>query len=195
MTNGPLIIVSGPSGSGKTTVVERLLAEGTLPLRAAISATTRQPRGQEADGVNYHFWKRQRFDEEVAAGAFLEWAEVHGNRYGTLRREVDEPRKRGVGVFLVIDVQGAAKVRTQCADAVSVFIQTSSPEVLERRLRGRGTESEAAVRVRLANALEEMKRAGEYDFVVINDDLPTAVARLREIVAALFRKGEACSTS
>jgi guanylate kinase len=195
MTQGPLIIVSGPAGSGKTTVVEHLLAEGQLPLRVAISATTRAPRGQEVDGTSYYFWTPQRFEEEVAVGAFLEWAEVHGHRYGTLRREVETHRRNGVGVVLVIDVQGAAKVRAQCPDAVSVFIKTSSPEVLEQRLRGRGTESEASVRLRLANALEELKRVGEYNFVVLNDDLPSAVARLREIVAALFRKGEACSTS
>src|SRR5262245_65284168 len=136
---GPLIILSGPSGSGKSTIVRRLLASG-LPLRLAVSATTRREREGEQDGVHYHFWTRERFEQEAAAGAFLEWAEVFGNRYGTLRSEVEPYRLRGLGVLLEIDVQGAAAVREKCPDAVSVFLRASSLATYEQRLRDRRSE-------------------------------------------------------
>jgi guanylate kinase len=174
-------------------VVQRLLAEGGLPLRVSISATTRQPRAGEVDGVSYHFWTPEQFAAAESAGEFLEYAVVHGQRYGTLRREVDGPRDEGIGVILVIDVQGAAKVRPQCPDAVSVFVMTSSFEVLERRLRSRGTEDEATMARRLANAREELRRADEYDFRILNDELDTAVTSLRTIIAGLFHKGIPCS--
>jgi guanylate kinase len=193
MARGPLVILSGPSASGKSTVVQRLLAEGGLPLRAAVSATTRQQRPGEKDGTSYYFWTPEQFEAEERAGGFLEWAEVHGQRYGTLRREVEGPREQGLGVILVIDVQGAAKVRPLCPDAVSVFLMTSSPEVLERRLRRRGTEDEAAVERRLANAREELRRAHEYDYQILNDDLEGAVTALRALIVPLFNKGEPCS--
>jgi guanylate kinase len=182
MTEGPLIILSGPSGSGKSTVISRLLAPGDLPLRLSVSATTRPPRAGERDGVNYHFWTRDRFEEEVRANAFLEWAEVHGHCYGTLRREVEPYRRQGQGVILDIDVNGAAQVRRQCPDHVSVFLRTSSPEVYEQRLRTRGTESEAQVQRRLAAARRELACAGDYQYQIVNDDLDTAVAELRAVV-------------
>ena len=186
MSKGPLIILSGPSGCGKSTVTARLLARGDLPLRQSVSATTRPPRPGERDGVHYHFWARERFEREVAAGEFLEWAEVHGNYYGTPRREVGPFRERGVGVILVIDVQGAALVRARCPDAVSVFLETSRWEELERRLRARGADDEAAIRRRLDNARRELARAGEYDARVINDDLGEAVGQLHAVVARAF---------
>src|SRR5437016_3689246 len=117
---GPLIILSGPSGSGKSTVIARLLETVSWPLHLSVSATTRAPRPGEIDGVEYHFWRPEQFDKEVRAGAFLEWAEVHGNRYGTLRRDVERLRDQGKGVILDIDVQGAKQVGKQCPDAVSV---------------------------------------------------------------------------
>lgn len=182
MTKGPLIILSGPSGSGKSTVLQRLLAPGDLPLHLSVSATTRRPRPGEVDGVHYHFWPRERFEAELRVGAFLEHAEVHGNYYGTLRREVEPVRERGQGVLLDIDVQGAAQVRQLCPDVFTVFLATPSPEVYEHRLRGRGTEGEESIRRRLETARRELERMGEYDAVVVNDDLGAAVARLRDLV-------------
>jgi guanylate kinase len=185
---GPLVILSGPSGAGKSTVLKRLLDSGEWPLRLSVSATTRAPRGQERDGVDYHFWTRERFLAEVAAGAFLEWAEVFGNCYGTLRSEVEPYRDRGVGVILDIDVQGAAQVRQKCPDAVTVFLRTSSMDEYERRLRKRHTEDEPALQRRLAAARGELAHAREYQHQVINDDLESAVADLRAIVGGLFPK-------
>ena len=185
---GPLIIVSGPSGSGKSTLIERLLAMGAWPLRLSVSVTTRPKRPSEQDGVHYHFWTREQFDREVQAGGFLEWAEVHGNYYGTLKREVEPARARGDGVILDIDVNGRRQVKAQCPDAVSIFIRTSSPEALERRLRERGTETEEAIQRRLQGAARELAQAQDYDHQVINDELDQAVADVRAIVGPLCER-------
>ncbi len=191
MTNdkGPLIILSGPSGSGKSTLLERLLAQTDLRLRVSVSATTRSPRSREVDGKHYHFWTRRRFEDAQRAGAFLEWAEVHGSLYGTLRSEVDPYRAQGIGVILDIDVQGAAQVRRLYPDCVSIFLRTSSLQAYEARLRQRGTEKEEAIERRLAAAKGELAHAGEYDYQVINDDLCTAVAELESLVRRQFEKG------
>jgi guanylate kinase len=182
MNTLPLIIVSGPSGSGKTTVIARLLAEGDLPLRLSVSATTRPPRPGERDGVDYHFWDRQRFEAELREGAFLEWAEVHGSYYGTLRREVEPFRQQGKMVLLDIDVQGAAQVRQRCNDVVMIFLRSASLETYEARLRKRGTEDEASIQKRLAGARRELARASEYDYQIVNEDLDKAVAEFRAIL-------------
>ena len=187
MKQGPLIILSGPAGSGKTTLVQRVLAEDPHPLRVSVSVTTRPPRSGEVDGRDYHFWTRQRFEEGVRAGAFLETAQVFGkDYYGTLRREVDDYTPWGIGVILVIDVQGAAKVRTERPDAVSVFLLASSLGAYEKRLRDRGTEDEASIIRRLETAKRELARAGEYQYQIVNDDLNDAVAQFRRVIAQYF---------
>lgn len=188
MSRGPLIILSGPSGAGKSTAVQRLLEEARVPLRVSISATTRPKRESEQDGLHYHFWTREQFEDELARDGFLEWAKVHDNYYGTLRKEVEPFREKGTGVILVIDVQGAAQVRTRCPDHLSIFMRTSSPELLEQRLRSRGTEDEATLQRRLTNARKELERVGDYQYQVLNDDLSFAVARLSELVEGEFRK-------
>jgi guanylate kinase len=186
---GKLIVFSGPSGSGKSTVVRRVLEPGDLPLRLSVSATTRRPRPGEVDGKNYWFWTPEQFDEAVRGDRFLEWAEVFGQRYGTLKSEVDPYLDQSVSVLLEIDVQGAAQVRRQRPDAVFVFLRTSSLAEYERRLRARHTEDEAAIRRRVAGAERELAAAPSYDYQVINDDLDTAVRQFRDLLAALSCSG------
>jgi guanylate kinase len=185
---GPLVIVSGPSGSGKSTVIDRVLKTSGLPLRLAVSATTRPARPGEQDGVHYYFWTPERFEREVRAGAFLEWAEVHGQRYGTLKREVEPFRQQGKGVILDIDVQGARAVRRQIPDAVPVFLRTSAFETYEQRLRQRASEDETKIQERLATARKELACADEYDFHVINDDLNVAMDKFQAILRQLFER-------
>jgi len=185
---GPLIIVSGPSASGKSTIIERLLAEETRPLHLSVSATTRSPRAGERDGAQYHFWTRERFDREVRAGSFLEWAHVFGNGYGTLKADVIPYRERGVGVLLDVDVNGRRQVKRECPDAVSIFIRTSSLDVLERRLRERGTETEESIQRRLQGARAELAEEASYDHQIVNDQLDHAVAQLRAIVSPLLER-------
>jgi len=191
MGTGPLIIVSGPSGSGKSTLIRRLLDAPAWPLRLSVSVTTRPPRPGEQDGIDYHFWSMADFEKHRDRGRFLEWAQVHGNYYGTLVDEVTPYREKGMGVLLDIDVQGAEKIRTQCTDAVSIFIRTSRFETLEQRLRERHTEAEEVIQRRLRNARAELARAGEYNYQVINDDLDAALANLRGIIGTLFAATEA----
>ncbi len=168
-------------------MLKRLLAVSARPLHLSVSATTRQPRPGEMDGVHYYFWTRERFEEEKRQSAFLEWADVFGRCYGTLRREVEPYRQRGWGVILDIDVQGAAQVRKLCPDATTVFLRTSSLATYEQRLRQRGTEDEETIQRRLAGGRRELAQADEYDYQVINDDLGTAVAQLRAITERLFQ--------
>jgi guanylate kinase len=188
MMPGPLIIISGPSGSGKSTLVSRLLAEAPGPLRLSVSVTTRPPRKSEIDGVHYYFWSAPQFVAERDAGGFLEWAEVYGNYYGTLRREVVPFRAKGEGVILDIDTKGCEQVKRHCPDAVSIFVRTSSLAEYERRLRARGTETEEQLERRLQAAALELARAAQYDFQVVNDDLATAQEDLQAIVRPLFER-------
>lgn len=193
VAKAPLIILSGPSGCGKTTVIDKLLARQELPLRLSVSATTRSPRQGEQDGVAYHFWNRERFEEELKAGGFIEHAEVHGNYYGTLGREVEPYRERGIGVLLDIDVQGFKQVRQHYNDYVSIFLHGPSLASYEERLRKRGTEDEAAIRRRLNTARKEITQAGDYQHQIVNDDLDNTVEQVLQILKAAFRKDQACS--
>ena len=186
--NGPLIILSGPSGSGKSTVVAGLLERTDLPLRLSVSATTRNARPGEVDGVQYHFWTRPRFEAAIEAGEFLETEEVYGNYYGTLKSEVAPFREAGKGVLLEIDVQGAATVRRKCPDNVSIFLRASSMDEYEKRLRKRHTENEQAIQQRLAAARQELACEGDYHYTVINDDVESAVAQLEAIIRRQFTR-------
>ena len=195
MKTKPLfIVISAPSGCGKTTLIDMLLQEYS-DIVYSISCTTRAPRGEEEDGVDYHFKTVERFEELIAEDAFIEHARVHGNYYGTLREPIESALKEGCSVILDIDVQGAAKVREfvralpdsdpMKAGYVDIFILPPSMEELRSRLVGRGTDSPEAVERRLANAEGEIARAGEYMFRVTNDDLGMAYRRLCDLIDAL----------
>jgi guanylate kinase len=178
-----LFIVSAPSGAGKTTLVERLV-EQVPNLRMSRSYTSRDARQGETDGVDYNFVTRDRFERMAAAGEFLEWADVFGNLYGTGAADTERMLAAGDDVVLVIDVQGARKVRAQGVAARTVFVMPPSFAVLEQRLRGRSKDSEAAIQRRLEVARAEVAAFTEYDFVVVNDEVAAAVDRLRSIVVS-----------
>ena len=180
---GLLFIVSAPSGAGKTTLVERLV-EQVQQLRMSRSYTSRAARSGETDGVDYNFVTRDRFEAIAAAGEFLEWAEVFGNLYGTRAADTERLLAGGDDVVLVIDVQGARKVRARGLQTKAVFVMPPSFEVLEQRLRGRSKDSEAAIQRRLQVARDEVAAFTEYDFVVVNDEVSAAVDRLRGIVVS-----------
>jgi len=177
------LIVTSPSGAGKTTMVRALL-ESFPQLVQSVSNTTRAPRPGEVDGRDYHFVEASRFDEMIAEGDLCEWAEVHGNRYGTSMSRVRLARETHRGVVFVIDVQGARQVKAAIPDAVAVFVLPPSWEALEHRLRGRGTEREEVIQRRLRNAREEVAHYGLFDYLIINDDLATAIEELKGIARA-----------
>jgi len=180
---GLLFIVSAPSGTGKTTLVERLV-EHTAGLKMSRSYTSRAAREGETDGVDYNFVTRPKFEGMAAAGEFLEWAEVFGNLYGTGASDTETVLKSGYDVVLVIDVQGARKVRARGIETTTVFVMPPSMAVLEQRLRGRSKDSEPEIQRRLQVARDEVAAFAEYDFIVVNDELTSAVDRLRSIVVA-----------
>lgn len=159
-----------------------MLRERLASLGLTVSATTRKPRPGEVDGVSYYFMDDAEFDRRIEAGEFLEWARVHDHRYGTLRSEVERVLATGASVVLEIDVQGGLAVRAAMPDAVLVFVEPPSMEELERRLRGRGTEDESQIEVRLGNAAREMAHAGDYDVRVVNDDLARACEELQDVI-------------
>jgi guanylate kinase len=182
---GSLFIVSAPSGAGKSSLVKALLEEDER-LALSISYTTRAPRKGEVNGREYHFVERKTFDAMLERGDFLESAEVHGNRYGTSQRWIEEMRARGLDIVLEIDWQGAAQVRKAFSDAVSIFILPPPPVLpeLERRLRGRGQDSEEAIQRRLRDAREEISHAHEFDYVIINKEFEDARRDLAAVVRA-----------
>jgi guanylate kinase len=181
--SGNLFIVTAPSGAGKTTLV-RLLAENDARIGVSVSHTTRPPRPGEENGREYHFTSVPDFLERVERNEFLEWAEVHGNHYGTSRRSIEVETARGRDVLLEIDWQGARQVRKALPRATGVFVLPPSMAVLEARLSGRGTDSAEVIQRRIAAAQEEMRHVDEFDYVIINDDLRQAVLDLTAIVQA-----------
>ena len=181
---GLLFVVSAPSGTGKTTVVERLV-QVVPDLAMSRSYTSRPMRAGEIDGVDYNFITRAGFETMAATDAFLEWADVFGNLYGTCVADTERELGGGRDLVLVIDVQGARQVRTRSADAaIGIFVLPPAFSALEQRLRGRSKDPEEAIRRRLTTAREEIAAVGEYDYVVVNDELDACVDRMRAIVLA-----------
>ena len=181
MKTGRLFVLSGPSGVGKGTLREHAL--NNIPnLKYSISCTTRKPREGETDGVEYRFISQEKFLEGISQGLFLEYAHVHEDYYGTLKADVMNELESGHDVLLEIDVQGALQVKEKMPGAILVFVAPPSLEILERRLKGRGTEKEGSLNVRLANAAKELALKDEYDYVIVNDDLDTSCEELRKII-------------
>jgi len=181
--NPVVVVVSAPSGAGKSTVIARVLRE-LGGMRFSVSHTTRPPRGDEKEGVDYHFVDRAAFERLRDEGRLLEWAEVHGNLYGTAMTELVRAREEGVDLLLDLDVAGAAQVRQRLPDAVTVFVLPPSYPDLERRLRGRGQDDEATIERRLAAAGRELGAFWHYDYAIVNDDLDACVRELMSIIRA-----------
>ncbi|MCZ2104528.1 MAG: guanylate kinase [Comamonadaceae bacterium] len=180
---GNLFVVSAPSGAGKSSLVNALMELDAL-VRPSVSHTTRAPRGQELEGREYYFTSVEQFDAMVAADAFVEWANVHGNYYGTSRRAIEERIAQGGDVILEIDYQGAAQIKCAFANAVLIFVLPPSWEELRSRLLRRGEDSADVIEQRLANAAQEMEQVGKFDFVIINEVFERALFDLKTIVHA-----------
>jgi guanylate kinase len=178
-----VVVVSAPSGAGKSTILARALRD-LGGIRFSVSHTTRAPRGAERDGVEYHFVDRAEFERLRETEGLLEWAEVHGNLYGTGVAEIEKASAAGVDILLDVDVQGAEQVLRRIPEAVTVFILPPSYEVLEQRLRSRGQDDEATIRRRLAAAGREIDGFERYDYAIVNDYLDGCVEELKSIVRA-----------
>ena len=184
MRRGTLIVIAGPSGVGKGTVIQRLLSRIPEGPALSVSVTTRGPRPGEIEGVHYHFVTDQEFDRMIVDGSLLEWAEIVGHRSGTPRRPVEELLAAGRDVILEIDVKGAEQVRERVPDALLIFLEPPSLDVLEQRLRGRGTETDAMIEERLRLAAREVEEASWFHAVVVNDDADRAADEVAAIIEA-----------
>lgn len=183
LASGIVLVISAPSGAGKLTLL-RALRELHPGLRTTVSATTRAPRPGEEEGIDYYFMDRAAFEARREAGAFAEWAEVHGQYYGTLRSELERCTAGGEDVILEVDVQGMRNLKTCGIDARTVFVMPPSLGELERRLRSRGANDEADIALRLRNARGEIRARGEFDYIVINDEVARAAGDLCAILRA-----------
>ena len=177
---GKLIIVSGPSGSGKSTITK--LVRDRLQMELSISATTRKPRIGEIDGKDYFFLTMEEFENKIKNDEFYEYANVHGNYYGTLKKVVDDNLEKGKNVMLEIDVQGALIAKEKKKDAILVFFKTENNKIFEERLRNRKTDSEEVIQVRLKNALTELEYENKYDITIINKDIEDSCNKLIDII-------------
>lgn len=184
---GALFVVTGASGTGKTTLVREALTR-VPELGWSVSMTTRAPRTGEVDGKDYHFVSQESFTEAVARGELLEWAQVYGNRYGTPRGPVEAALSAGRSILLEIDAQGAAQVRAALPEAVLIFILPPSVEALEARLRGRSTDSEQVIQRRLADANAQLRAAGDFDYLVVNETLSSAHDQFQAVLVAELRR-------
>jgi guanylate kinase len=184
MSLGKLIVVSAPSGTGKTTIVKAIL-EKYPSMLFSVSAATRTRRETEVDGKDYFFLPRQEFERRIQAGELVEWEEIYGNLYGTLKSEVDKALSSGKAMLFDIDVKGGLSIkRTYPDDSVLIFIRPPSIEILEARLRGRKTEDEATFKRRMDRVAMELGMASQFDYQVVNDDLQTAIAEVNKLVLA-----------
>ncbi|MDO6737723.1 guanylate kinase [Wenyingzhuangia sp. 2_MG-2023] len=190
MASGKLIVFSAPSGSGKTTIVRHLLSETDLPLDFSISAASREPRVGEVHGKDYYFLSAKDFKEKVTEGAFLEWEEVYkDNFYGTLKSEIDRIWEEGKHVIFDIDVVGGLNIKQQFSkETLAIFVQPPSIEEMERRLRGRATESEEKIKMRVAKAEQELDFAKKFDTILVNNELDIAKQEAYKLVSEFLKK-------
>ncbi|QUN05699.1 guanylate kinase [Shewanella yunxiaonensis] len=179
---GNLFIVSAPSGAGKSSLIAALLADTPKDMQVSVSHTTRKPRPGESHGQHYYFVSVDEFKTLITENAFLEWAEVFGNYYGTSRRVIEQALADGIDVFLDIDWQGAQQIKQQMPEAVGIFILPPSREALEQRLKGRGQDSVEVIASRMEKAVSEMSHYNEYDFIIVNDQFEQALGDLRAII-------------
>lgn len=184
-TVGNLFILSAPSGAGKSSLINALLADQSKrAMQLSVSHTTRQPREGEIDGTHYHFVTVDTFKTQIDNGHFYEWAEVFGNYYGTSEVAIDEQLAKGIDVFLDIDWQGAQQVRAKKPDVTTIFICPPSTEELEKRLKGRGQDSDEVIQHRMSQAKSECSHYHEFDYIIVNDDFEQALTDLKTIVQA-----------